>query len=236
MLNDGQHWTDPGGMLDFFFPPLCLGCGVYTEERSGICPLCQKRVDRFSSPICLHCGQMADESATCSFCRDDSFVLYAFGNYLDPLKEIIVQFKFSGITTPAGTIAREIAGQFGDRLEQFGPCALVPTPLYHSREYARGYNQALLFAEALGGRLNWPVRDDLVVRTAGRREQARLRHDEREKNIRGVFELEEDVGGEGILILVDDVVTTGATVRELRRVLMAGGYQVPAVIAMAHGL
>lgn len=236
MERQERNWSDPGGMLDFLFPPLCLGCGEYSESLSSVCPLCDRRIDRYHQPICLTCGLMIDAGESCSLCLDQSLMLYAFGNYADPMREIIVQFKFRGMTTPAKTIAKQIAGEFGERLAQHAPCTLVPVPLYHMREYARGYNQAQLFAAALSEELRWPMRDDLVMRTAGRREQAKLRHHERERNIRGVFELERDAGGDETIVLVDDVVTTGATVMELRRVLSAGGYRTAAIIAMAHGL
>ncbi|MEW6049461.1 MAG: ComF family protein [Candidatus Zixiibacteriota bacterium] len=163
-------------------------------------------------------------------------MLYAFGDYRDPLKEIIIQFKFRGITAPAKTLAAAIDGKFGDRLQPFGDAQLVPIPLYPSREYARGYNQAYLFAEALSEQLRMPCLGDILYRVAHRRPQAKLHHDARTRNVKGVFEVAREAEGRQQVILVDDVVTTGATVAEARRVLLAAGYQVPAVIAMAHGL
>ena len=233
---DFAQWRKPGGWLDFFFPPLCLGCGCYSESPDFICERCRNRIDVFVHPICLTCGQMIDHGHRCDLCREDALMLFAHGNYRDPLKEIIIQFKFKGITSPAESVAEAVAERFGERLALFGETRLIPIPLYPSREYARGYNQALLFADALSRRLQVPRDDEILYRVMRRHPQAKLHHDDRARNIKGVFEAEKALTKEQHVILVDDVVTTGATVAEARRVLIAAGYQVPAVIAMAHGL
>ena len=232
-----NYWTR--AFLDFLFPPLCLGCGEYNKSKIDICDSCLKAVDRYENPFCLNCrAEITRESAGCNICGEEAFLMFAWGNYIDPLKQIIIQYKFKEITSPARIIAGAVCEQFGPFIKSLGADMLVPIPLHPSREYFRGYNQATLFAERLGELLDIDVDDDLLYRTEKRQPQARLNEYQRLRNIRGVFKVEtesDDVDGQRVL-LVDDVVTSGATVYEAKRTLEKAGFSVPGVITMAHGL
>jgi ComF family protein len=230
------HWTKPGGILDFIFPPLCLGCGEYTESPDSLCESCQNRVERYEFPLCLTCGSVISERNRCVDCADQSFLLFSYGNYRDPLKQVIIHFKFKGITTPALFVAREAFLRFGSSIQSLDCDGLVPIPLYASREYGRGYNQAKLYAERLSELLALPVFDDILWRVRKRKPQASLRAFQRAGNIKDVFVAEAGDTTAKRVILVDDVVTSGATVREAKRSLEVAGFVVPAVISMAHGL
>jgi competence protein ComFC len=223
-------------IADFAFPPLCLGCGVFCEEDSGICSDCLKRIEVFEYPTCLSCEQPIEQDDGCDLCGGQSFPLFAFAYYVSPLKEIIFRFKFGGITTPARFFANMIEERFSDRIRSLDADLLVPVPLHPSREYSRGYNQAALLAQSLQGRLEIPCETDRVVRTKKRKPQTRLRKPYREKNIEGVFKVIVEPGENRKVILVDDIVTTGATVREVRRVLVEAGYEVAGTIAAGHGI
>ncbi len=112
---------------------------------------------------------------------------------------------------------------------------LVPVPLHCSREKHRGYNQAALYAKEIGRLLEIPVREDILLRIKKRKPQSKLKFAERAVNIKGVFTVAYEADGEERVILVDDVVTSGATAAEARKELEKAGYQVCAVVAMAHG-
>lgn len=226
-------------VLDFLFPPLCLGCGEYYDEEEIICRRCESKVNAlaFEGMICAGCGGVMSASGRCPECGPEFWPLLAFGDYRPPLKDVILHFKFKGIVSPAAWVARRLAGRIGPELELTGARVLMPIPLHPRREYKRGYNQAELFADALGRELGLPVEADILARVKHRRPQARIDHQRREENVRGVFEVleegREDIGG---ILLVDDVVTTGATVREARRALEAAGYRVVGAVAMGHGV
>jgi ComF family protein len=224
------------GMLDFVFPPLCAGCGEYCERPSLLCNTCLGKIQTYENPFCLNCRQMIGDLPECPTCAEKSFLLFAYGNYVDPLKEIVAQFKFKGVTGPIPTIGEALCSQFRDQIAMLGVHALVPIPLHTSREHERGYNQAELFAKALASELDIPVDMQIIVRTKKRKEQARLLDHEREINIRGVFEAIADAEAGETVILVDDVVTGGHTVSEAKRILEAAGFSVPAAISIAHGL
>ncbi len=226
------------GLLDFLFPPLCLGCGEYCEDEPCICARCRARIETFTTLTCLTCGAMIPLEQSCPICRERFFPLFAFGNYVAPFTEIIRQFKFKGITSPARWIAPLVCDQFGESLYSRASRVdgLIPIPLHPSRQHARGYNQAEVFARALGDKLLLPVVTDLLYRAKRRRPQARIDREQRARNIRGVFEVDRTPAESGRYILVDDVVTTGATVREAKRVLLQSGHRVIGVISMAHGV
>ncbi len=226
------------GLLDFLYPPLCLGCGEYCEEEPCVCARCRNRIDTFTTITCLSCGAMIPLQQTCPICRERYLPLFAYGNYVDPLKEIIRQFKFKGITSPARMIAPLVCDQFGETLYSLASRAdaLLPIPLHPARLHRRGYNQAELFARALSEVLLMPVATDVLYRNRRRRPQARIDRDQRVRNIRDVFAVDAHAAESCRYILVDDVVTTGATVREAKRVLLQSGHRVLGVIAMAHGV
>ncbi len=232
------------GMLDFAFPPLCAGCGAFLEEEGDICDYCRAKIDWYQTPFMLAnrepvSGDTAYGDTTHGGTGNgNELILFAAGDYSDPLREIVINFKFRGVTGIAGCLADKIVSQFGDGIAKLGPVELVPIPLHPSREYSRGYNQATLLAEEVGRLLDLPVNDQILVRTEKRKPQSRLKESERERNIKGVFTLVDcDTQENGCnIVLVDDVVTSGQTVFEARRVLTKAGYRVPAVISMAHGL
>ena len=113
---------------------------------------------------------------------------------------------------------------------------LVPVPTTKARARSRGYNQAALLAERVGQRLGLPVRHALE-RTSGSASQTRLRPDERAENVRGVFRCVRPGWVEGAdVLLVDDVLTTGATAGEAAGVLSDAGAASVALIAFARAL
>lgn len=222
-------------LWDFVYPPLCLGCGEFYDGEHNVCERCIRTIHRFEDPLCLNCLSVLVGEPRCPICADLSLPLFALGDYAPPLREIILQFKFKGITTPAQLMAELLWRQFGDRLDKFKPVVLVPIPLHPSRENQRGYNQAALLADQLAELMKVEVANNLIFRIEKRKPQASLSLKERMKNIKGVFEASPAEGPRHSLLLIDDVVTSGATVLEATRVLTDAGYEVAAIIAIAHG-
>ncbi len=219
--------------LDFVYPPLCLGCGTARDSSQLLCDRCRPTVQYLDYPICLRCTSPIPTDVSCPSCQDGR-PLFALGDHIGPLQKMVIAFKFRNVRGVAQWAAEELAARQKDRIAAISAQALVPIPLYPGREYFRGYNQAELFAEHLADALGLEIRLDLLVRTKRGREQSRLSAHEREKNIKGVFEaLPTESSQRGILI-VDDVVTSGATVGEAMRTLQAAGHQVVGALAIAH--
>lgn len=221
------------GLLDFIYPPICAGCGAYCETSTGVCSRCEGRIE-WSVP-----DSPEDLGAVHPQPGDFKFPLFAAGIYSDPLQRIIIQYKFNHVTRSVALVTDKLVELFGEKIQKLAPVSLVPIPLHPSREYMRGYNQAALFARELSGRLKMPVIDTLIIRMKKRKPQSKVNQSKREANIKNVFELaEEQLESDEArkLILVDDVVTSGHTMFEARRVLVAGGYDVVGAIAMARAL
>ena len=116
--------------LDFIFPPLCLGCGEYTESEYDICDSCLKRIEPFKHAYCLNCSDIIPNGIECMSCRDESFPLIAYSQYATPLKDIIIQFKFKGITKTAALFARKLSDNLGDLTRSIKADELIPIPLH----------------------------------------------------------------------------------------------------------
>jgi len=225
------------GLVDFVYPPLCAGCREYTETPGGICDCCLARIDWWDKSILLtdidfRTPSNLDEK------EPASFPLFAAGSYVGPLREIVVQYKFHGATSVVSVLAERLAAQFGAEIQKLSPALLVPIPLHPSREYLRGYNQAMVLARAVSPLLGIPVVDDIIFRVKKRRPQSRLSKSKRVANIQSVFALSAKLDSDLCrrVILVDDVVTSGQTLFEARRTLQAAGFEVVGAIALAHRL
>jgi ComF family protein len=224
------------GLLDFVFPPLCAGCESFYDNPDGLCEACTEVIDWLDSPTYVYPSPIAgqDEPET-----PEPLPVFAAGNYIDPLRQVIIQLKFHGVVSPLDLLSTKLAESFDKDIAKLKPTCLVPIPLHQSREYVRGYNQAHLLAEKLSGRLDLPVADGLLFRAEKRRPQARLSESRRAANIRGVFDIDPDSQVDPTtsrLVLVDDVVTSGHTVLEAERTLRAAGYTVVGVASIARKL
>gem|GEM_PF-99035 len=224
------------GLLDFAFPPLCSGCGEFCEHPSSVCEKCLAQIEWFDKPFVLgEFGVAAWEEAAL---RDPGLLpLFAAGDYVDPLKRVIIDLKFKGVTSSVFLLAGKLAEIHEDEVRKLKPDILVPIPLHPSREHHRGYNQATLLADELAVLLEIPVREDLLLRIRKGRPQAKLSESKRAKNIKGVFAIDREYDSEGLnVILVDDVVTSGRTILEAKVTLERSGCTVVGCMAIAHGL
>ncbi len=228
----GNHYMQ--NLLDFIFPQLCLGCSEYSDNKLNICDACEKKIQKIKLPYCLYCMSHMDRSIKCEQCKSKTIALFSYATYDDPIREIIIQFKFKGITSPAQIFAKRIYEQYHELLKQYNADCLVPIPLYKYRENNRGYNQASILAHEFSKLSQIDVNKELIHRIKKRKPQAKLQIAERNKNIQSVFQVNSSDSQVLRCILVDDVVTTGNTVLEATKELEQFGHKVVAVISIAH--
>jgi ComF family protein len=231
LQNTYPPWLSP--LVDFFFPPLCPGCEAVVSEYPAICTVCDKRIDRLQDPFCLNCFGFYRFDNTKQRCCDAPLPLFAFATYSAPYDEIVKQFKFRGITFPASLAAKAISEQWDSQIAGLGVDAFVPVPLHIRREKWRGFNQALVFATRLSERTLIPVVSDFLVRAQAKQPQAKLTLEKRAGNIHGVFCIEQYDDMPKRIVLVDDVVTSGMTMKEAANACTAAGIQVAGCISMA---
>jgi len=158
----------------------------------------------------------------------------AVGIYTGGLKEYITAFKYENTRTlavPLGQLLAIYTRRFYDLAEID---VITYIPVHEERFEERGFNQAQLLASELGTNLDLPVRS-LLMRQQATSKQSDLSREERIKNVQGIFSpTADDLSSQNIL-LVDDIFTTGATVGEASRVLLAAGVQSVRVITLATG-
>lgn len=220
----------------------------------GICGDCWSKVKPWKGTSCQHCGlpiiseRAADsEQVLCGACRagDPDFDLArTFAIYRGNLRLLILQLKFrrrERLGKRLGALLAEVWQKL-EGVDNGEPLLVVPVPLFRSRERERGFNQALLLAEGLRhhlakqkGGTKLRIEPGLLTRTRPTKPQAGLRVRARRENVRGAFAVTkpELVRGRRI-VLVDDVMTTGATLSACASALKKGGASEVFALAMAR--
>ncbi|MGH7308858.1 MAG: ComF family protein [Candidatus Rokuibacteriota bacterium] len=236
-----RAWTRAA--LDLLYPALCPVCQAQLgpDRRDPLCGGCWARIARLQPPYCILCGVPAAgeaslaPSAPCLACRSDPPLFdyaRAAAPYVDPLRSAVHAFKFHGKRALARPLADLVIEQCARSLPGLAD-ALVPVPLAPVRERERGFNQAALLAERVGRALARPVRTRWLGRARSTRPQSELAADERRRNVRGAFRATPAVAGCHVLV-IDDVLTTGATVAECAHALRAAGARIVGVLTVAR--
>ena len=229
--------TGLDSILDFFYPPQCLVCGAYADRVDRLlCFGCFQKILHRDMPFCLSCRHIIESGGNCGNCDSDSSMpVVALGDYADPLREIIHQYKYHGYRK----LGRFLAGWLADDLMKISGMpeidCLVPVPLYGYRLKSRGFNQAAVLADILGNRLDLPVDIDSLHQVRRTKDQVRLNQDDRERNIKGAFAVYGGNLKDKRVAIVDDVITTGATLREIRQVLLTSGARPVCALVVAAG-
>lgn len=241
-----------GWVLDWIYPPRCRFCGepLPGHEEEYFCSACREKIRIVSHPFCPTCGRPfldgGGEDHLCGYClmrspyfeRARAWACYpteAIEGH--PLREVLQRFKYGrklSLGKPLGRLMARDCAPF------FHGCAfdvIVPVPLHPKRLRWRGFNQALVLARAVGRGWGVPVDPFILVRSRETPPQTQLAEEERRKNVRGAFALDQRKTVKGkIVLLVDDVYTSGATVNECSRALRRGGAKGVCVLTLARAV
>jgi len=228
-------------LTDLVYPPVCLACGdvLPGPERISFCEAC-RTVLLDSSPVCERCGRSLSVKwsveGSCPRCFGRSFAFdraRSLGRYEDRMRELILRFKFQYETSLAAGFA-SVVESLSDAAS-FTPECIMPVPMHWVEKTRRGYNPAQLFAKALSRRFGVADAAAAVAKTRPTRPQTGLSRAQRSLNVKDAFAVKrrERVRAKRVLV-VDDVLTTGATAHEVARVLKRAGAAGVAVLTLAR--
>ena len=226
MAVNQKSWNPVDGLRRLQFavlPPHCLLCGLSSDRERDLCDACAGDLARNRVP-CPRCALPLQVPAPlCGEClrREPPFAAaWAPFVYAAPLDQLLTRLKF-GRDLAAGRVLAEL---WIDALRESPPAlpqALIPVPLHERRLRERGYNQALELSRPLAQALAIPLRTEALVRQRATAAQSELDAGARARNLRGAFVVTAEPPGH--VAVVDDVMTTGATLRECARTLLRAG-------------
>jgi ComF family protein len=224
MPSVAQTWRSGSQSLWRWLLPLrCLLCGAAGADEVDLCPGCIAELPRNRS-CCARCAlPLASAAAECGRCQrqpppwDAAWAPFRYGWPLDRLES---RFKFAA-ELAAGRVLSAL--WLREPRPASLPSLLLPVPLHPVRLRLRGYNQALELAKPLARAHALPLRHDLLLRQRATGAQTELDARERRRNVRGAFAVKADAVLPAHVALLDDVMTTGATLAECTRVLRRAG-------------
>jgi len=223
-------------LLRIVLPPKCLLCGGAGAKTRDLCAGCARDFT-LNRTCCPRCALPLEAPAPlCGVCLDreppfaTAWVPFRYGHPLDLLE---TRFKFHR-DLAAGRVLAELLVERAGADAPALPQLVIPIPLHVSRLRRRGYNQALELARPLARELGIPCACAALVRTKATPAQTGLDAKTRRRNVRGAFEITRSVSLPAHVALFDDVMTTGATLREAARVLVRAGVERVDVWALAR--
>jgi len=229
-------------VLDALVPPRCLGCRTIVAEDGALCPTCWSEVSFISPPQCSLCGLpfTIDPGAeaicgACSIKRPGFDRARAVFLYDDGGRRLVLDYKHRDRTHSAASFAKWIERAAPDLCAEAD--VIVPVPLHWTRLFKRGYNQSALISRVLARQLDRPFEPLALKRVRRTISQVGLSAQERRKNVGGAFEVSEKqakVLNEKRVLLVDDVLTTGATVEGCCKALKSAGARAVDVVTLAR--
>jgi competence protein ComFC len=235
--------TATDALASVVFPAPCRICQATldTASRVPVCASCLASFEKLSPPWCACCGRpiispvVADSlHILCRLCRANTYgfdVARSFALYNTPMVRAILLLKHEAVAPLGVWFANRVAERIAREPDLAKADVVVPVPLHPARLKERGYNQAELIARPLARRLHLRFKAFLLVRTKPRPDKLRLSRRERWTTVRGAYEAREGVRVDKLhVLLVDDVMATGATLDACSRALRkAGAARVTAV-------
>ena len=217
-------------LLDILLPPRCLLCGKEIHSDNSLCSDCFTKIDFISRPYCKKCGRPFPETVNgsyyCAECLSKRMpfrLCRAAVEYNDHSKKLILDFKFFDHVQNKMLLARWLY-MAGKDIFNAGVDLIIPVPLHYTRMFKRKYNQSAVLSAGLSKLCGIPVDYKSLKKTRHTLPQVHCSGKQRLKNVRNAFEVAhpENIKGKRI-VLIDDVFTTGSTLKECAKVLKKAG-------------
>jgi ComF family protein len=231
-------------LFDIVYPRSCVGCGrAVAEPAAHLCWDCLAGLEIVTEPFCEHCGDpvegLIENTYECSICRLGTRHFdraRSAARFRGGLKTAIHGFKYEAATFVGRDLVALLSACVRAHYSRVAFDAVTYVPLHPRKERERRYNQSALLARGLAASIGVPVLPRCLARVRPTPTQTGLSAAERDRNVRGAFRAERKEWIDGrMLLLVDDVMTTGATVGECSRVLKEAGAAGVYVVTVARG-
>ncbi|MEA2005111.1 MAG: ComF family protein [Acidobacteriota bacterium] len=227
-----------------FFPSYCQLCSELLElpHEKVICRNCWENLHARRSSFCIACGRFFEGPGSPHVCADclnkrPSFSIHrSCGMYQGKLKDVILLYKYRKFSVLGKGLAAFAYKSLGKEMDLWWDVeAIVPVPLHPKREKIRGFNQAQIVAKELAKYKGIELLEKKLIRVKNIPPQTSLEASERKKNVRGAFAVKNGESLKGkIILLVDDVYTTGATIKECSLALKKAGAREVRAITLAQ--
>lgn len=227
-----------------FFPSFCQLCSALlrSPQERVVCRACWDQIKVHRHPYCLCCGRFFRGTGEPHFCSDcvkarPPFLLHrSASRYEGKLKDVVLLFKYRQFKVLGEDLAKFAYRALKEEEEFWQKAdALIPVPLHPKRRRQRGFNQAQVISEELQKIKGIEVAKGILIKVKNVPPQTSLEAEDRIKNVSGAFQVVKDIQIKGKkLLLIDDVYTTGATIRECSRVLKKAGAQDVMAVTVAQ--
>lgn len=216
--------------LDLILPPRCSSCGEVCSDHHKLCADCWNQLSFLSSPQCPSCGwplPFTTQDILCGSCLQTPLPYegWSIFSYQGLIRQLILRFKHGDATYLAPTLARFLLTGNLKRQKTFQSCDyLIPVPLHRWRMVKRQYNQATLLSRELSKLTCVPVQTDILFRKKHTQSQHLKSRKQRRDNVKDVFVVQNEQILQGKTVcLIDDVWTTGSTLKNCAYALKKGG-------------
>ncbi len=242
-----KSWADNLGNL--VFPPKCHGCAILLQDTvNPFCQTCVESIPGRGLKRCYRCGiPRPDQTAihsdshviVCPICVNKPPIwesVVSLGTYEGTLREWILKQKGRGGQWFAEILGRFWANNLAKNLPPWDKVdAVVPVPRHWTKKWWLGHNPAEGLSRGLCGLRDWPLDRFSLFRTRATRKQSELTPNQRKSNVRGAFAWRGRQVMGGKAILVDDIITTGATLKECAKILKSVGFTQITLFVLAQG-
>ncbi len=235
-------------IVQLLLPAVCTVCNrtlAYPlEAQKPVCGDCERAIQLHTPPLCRKCGRSLNTPPApgpgdcCSRCAAQELYFdaaFSPARYEGIVKELIRQYKYAGKEYLADTLGGLIAEGMVRYAPRIMVCdCIVPIPLFSQKQRAREFNQALALSQCLAASLRKPILAGVLVKHRETAPQASLHAAKRRENVKGCFSVTDaEAVRDRVVLLVDDVLTTGATCSEAALALKSAGAYAVHVVAAA---
>ncbi|MCM1160302.1 MAG: double zinc ribbon domain-containing protein [Roseburia sp.] len=225
---------------ELIYPGRCAICDDILLPGTGkVCQGCKNKPKHVKEPVCRKCGKPL-RNPEAEYCRDcmerkhyfkEGAALFVYSS----IKESIYRFKYEGRQEYGAYYGEQVRLHLAEKIRRWRPEALIPVPLHKKRLQKRGYNQAAVFAKAISRETGIPVYENFAERIRNTVPQKELNGQERENNLKKAFKIRQNEVKLKVIIIIDDIYTTGSTMDALALECKKAGIETVYCISLAIG-